>query len=331
MNARDLFVGGSVSVGAALAGLSLARFNMEMTALKAKLLTGSNIAKTRVGPVEYALAGEEGAPPVLVVHGIGGGYDQGLLVTELERNNPFRIIAVSRPGYLRTPLSVGATPEQQADAHAALLDALDVERVAIVGLSAGGPSSLLFALRHPDRCWALVMMSAVSGPLVPQLALWQKAVGALLNTDPGLWLFGRLAEDQLLQVSGISADLFERISNDPSKLRVVRSILEPLPISLRRAGFNADMRQFPQLPVYPMEDVRVPTMVVHGTADTIVPPTHAAFVEGRVPDAQALFVEGGGHLCAATHKEQVLPRVTEFLMSHAPARVNSPQLTASPM
>jgi pimeloyl-ACP methyl ester carboxylesterase len=217
MGMRNIVFAGSAAAGTAIGGLMLARFKNDMTALKAKLQVGSKVADTALGPVEYALAGDQDGPPVLVVHGIGGGYDQGLLVTELEKNNPLRIISVSRPGYLRTPLWVGDTPEQQADAHKALLDSLGIERVAIVGMSAGGPSALAFALRHPDQCCGLVMISAVSGRLVPQLAWWQKLVGALLNTDPGLWLFGALAEDQLLSISGISKDLFELISKDPAK------------------------------------------------------------------------------------------------------------------
>jgi pimeloyl-ACP methyl ester carboxylesterase len=236
----------------------------------------------------------------------------------LQKENPFRLIAVSRPGYLRTPLEVGTTAEDQADALAALLDSLGIERVAVVGISGGGPATLMFALRHPERCWALAMVSAVSGHLIPQLALWQKVAGVLLNTDPGLWLFGPLAEKELLALSTIDDALLERISEDPEKLHVVMSILHPLPASSRRAGFNADMKLFSQAPRYPIENVRIPTLVVHGTADMVVPREHGEFVANGVPGAELLLIEGGGHLCAATHKEQVLPRVIDFLSEHAP-------------
>ena len=74
----------------------------------------------------------------------------------------YRFIAVSRPGYLRTPAEVGKTPEEQADAFAALLDALKVDKAIMTGISAGGPPSMQFALRHPDRCAALLLVSAVT-------------------------------------------------------------------------------------------------------------------------------------------------------------------------
>src|SRR5574341_959670 len=73
----------------------------------------SRIADTSNGPIEYAMQGE--GPAVLVIHGCPGGYDQGLVAARLTRDPSFKFIAPSRPGYLRTPLKVGRTPEAQAD------------------------------------------------------------------------------------------------------------------------------------------------------------------------------------------------------------------------
>jgi hypothetical protein len=77
------------------------------------LAAASRVVRTPRGSVEFADAGEEG-PAVLVVHGTPGGYDQGLVVWEVLEGSPYRAIAVSRPGYLRTPLEVGRTPAEQA-------------------------------------------------------------------------------------------------------------------------------------------------------------------------------------------------------------------------
>ncbi len=54
---------------------------------------------------------------------------------------------------------------------------------------------------------------------------------------------------------------------------------------------------------------------MHGTDDRVVPFAHAQFVAGRVAGAQLVPVEGGGHFCAVIYKEQVLPRLIEFLQS----------------
>ena len=103
-----------------------------------RISVGSQIVETPCGPIEYAVAG--GGPPVLVVHGAGGGYDQGMDFSKPLVQSGFRVIAMSRFGYLRTPLPADASAAAQADAHACLLDALHIQRVAVVGASAGAPS-----------------------------------------------------------------------------------------------------------------------------------------------------------------------------------------------
>src|SRR5262245_41477186 len=85
-----------------------------------KLEAGSRIASTARGEIEYAVVGE--GTPSLYIHGTPGGYDQGLAGRKAypELYATAKTISVSRPGYLRTPLSSGETFEQQADLFAAL-------------------------------------------------------------------------------------------------------------------------------------------------------------------------------------------------------------------
>jgi 2-hydroxy-6-oxonona-2,4-dienedioate hydrolase len=131
-------------------------YREEIRRARARVAAGSRMLETASGPIEYAEAGE--GQPVLVIHGAGGGYDQGLdLAAGLVRYG-YRVITVSRFGYLRTPLPRDASPAAQADAHAAVLDALHIPRCAVFGVSAGGPSALQLALRHPDRVTALILM-----------------------------------------------------------------------------------------------------------------------------------------------------------------------------
>jgi pimeloyl-ACP methyl ester carboxylesterase len=73
----------------------------------------------------------------------------------------YRYIIPSRAGYLRTPLSVAETPQEQAHAFAALLTALGIDRVATTASSGGGPSALQFAMQYPDRCSALILEECI--------------------------------------------------------------------------------------------------------------------------------------------------------------------------
>jgi 2-hydroxy-6-oxonona-2,4-dienedioate hydrolase len=139
-----------------MAGFTYASYQHDIRASRERVATGSRLAQTPCGPIEYAVAGE--GPPVMLVHGAGGGFDQGLEFGAPLVRNGLQIIAMSRFGYLRTPLPHDASPAAQADAHACLLDALGVSRAAVIGASAGAPSAMQFALRHPARCNALVLL-----------------------------------------------------------------------------------------------------------------------------------------------------------------------------
>ena len=137
------------------------RFRADVQLNRERLLSGSDIVSTEeFGDIEYAVQGQ--GLPVLLAHGAGGGYDQGLLIGENYVGDGHRFIAPSRFGYVRSSIPENGSPAAQADAYAALLDTLGVERVGVVAFSDGGPSGLQFALRHPERCEALVMISAKS-------------------------------------------------------------------------------------------------------------------------------------------------------------------------
>ena len=73
-----------------------------------RVMSGSQVIQTACGPIEYATRGE--VLPVMVIHGAGGGYDQGLFISEIFLNGDFRVIAPSRYGFLQTPLPINATP-----------------------------------------------------------------------------------------------------------------------------------------------------------------------------------------------------------------------------
>src|SRR5215218_9593374 len=140
---------GTVVVG--FVAMLYASFADGMRAARARLeRLGSRVVETECGPIEYATYGE--GPPVLMVHGIFGGFDQGLVFARGILGERLHSIVPTRFGYLRTPMPHGASPASQADAHACLLDALGVERVAVVGTSSGAASAIQFALRHRERC-----------------------------------------------------------------------------------------------------------------------------------------------------------------------------------
>ena len=104
---------------------------------------------TDLGPVGLVRAGS--GPPVLMIHGTPGGTDSSLAMGRFLVAGGFHLIAPARPGYPGTELGGRQTIDDQADLHAALLDALGIERAAVITWSGGGPSGYRLAVRHPGR------------------------------------------------------------------------------------------------------------------------------------------------------------------------------------
>ncbi len=98
------------------------------------------MVETNCGFIEVAIQGE--GEPVLVIHGIAGGFDQGLGMSQSSLGVGYKVIAPSRFGYLGTSMPANATPASQADAYVCLLDALHLEKVAVMANSAAGTSAV---------------------------------------------------------------------------------------------------------------------------------------------------------------------------------------------
>jgi pimeloyl-ACP methyl ester carboxylesterase len=290
-------------------------------------MTPSSVAvpvtiRTARGPVEYATTGE--GPTFLALHGIMGGWDQSLLLARTVGSPRFRALALSRPGYLGTPLAAGRTPEEQADLYAATLDALGVERAAVVAASGGGPSAIRFALRHRDRCWALVLVSSVGEPTTERLSLSAHLKMWLARR---VWFAERIRRRIERDPEGAARrairdpEVRARTLADPEAGPLFRTLLglKGDRIWLRIDGTKQDVL-VGRASTPPLEDVRVPTLIVHGTQDRVVPfAQHGAVLARRIPGAELLTVEGGEHVALFTHRPLVQARVDAFLHAHAPA------------
>lgn len=276
---------------------------------------------TRLGPVEYVELGE--GPVVLALHGAMGGYDQSLLIARTIGAQGYRYIAVSRPGYLGTPLSAGESPEAQADLCAALLEALGVGQAAVMAVSGGGPCAMHFALRHAERCWSLVLVSTcgeiidtplpLSFHIMTFLARWPPIVNAMRK---------RAARNPERAASRSISDpaVRARTLADPEVGPLFKALLASTSdrVEQRLAGTQNDIA-ITRGTTYPLEAIRVPTLVVHGTQDPLVPfERHAKALVSRIPGAELVRVDEGEHVAIFTHNQEVRERVARFLRAHAP-------------
>jgi pimeloyl-ACP methyl ester carboxylesterase len=268
--------------------------------------------ETALGPVELARAGV--GPPVLFIHGTPGGWDSSVAMGRFLVEAGFEVLGPSRPGYLATPLNGRATIDDQADLHAALLDAIGCERAGVVTWSGGGPSGYRLAMRHPSRVCALVAFAAVSQRyqepngstkerLVMQTTPGNRLLRLLIEHAPRqtvsatLKAEGDLSEDEL---RNLVAEVFE----DDRELDVVLTMARIMgDYKNRRAGMENDWLRFDGIDFLELEKIKTPTLVINGSADIDVPPQHSAYAAARIPGAEHLIMDRGTHLCLFVHPE----------------------------
>ena len=270
------------------------------------LQSASQLVETAAGTIEYSLEGPPDAPVLLAIHGTPGGYDQAP-----EPEPDYQVLSPSRPGYLRTPLSVGQTPQEQAAAYVALLDALDMQRVVVLGSSGGGPSALAFAAAYPQRTAALILIEAVTASMPIE------EPPAMFRNDFALWLAMSslaLQGDQAVVETLVPDPANQaRILNDPERLHKFSNLMwSTWPPSLRAAGWDNDNVQMANLELA-AANVRVPTLIVHGSADASVPVSQSEDVAQRIANARLVVIPDADHMMPFTHEEEMGAAVDKFL------------------
>jgi pimeloyl-ACP methyl ester carboxylesterase len=278
----------------------IARYRRDM-GLARERVARSAIANTARGPIEYAEAGA--GDPVLIVHGAGGGFDQGLDIGAALASHGFRVIAMSRFGYLRTGLPADASPTAQADAHTSLLDALQIQQAAILGASAGAPSSMQLALRHPGRCRALVLVVPVA--FVPHSEGSAPGAGTtatevlfrtVLQSDFLFWAGIQYSPTTLIRWVLATPPAAVARASPQEQARIDQTLNHALPISLRGLGLRNDVAVIARLPRYDLEQIAVPTLAISAADDGFGTLDGARYTAAHIAHARLVAYPDGGHM-----------------------------------
>ncbi|MGB8380161.1 MAG: alpha/beta hydrolase, partial [Dermatophilaceae bacterium] len=276
MTIRMLIAAMTATMAGLAAGATRA-YRRDLTAARHRLsAVARHQVNTSFGTVEYAESGV--GDPVLVSHGIFHGCDGGLLSVRSILHER-RIIAPSRFGYLGSDLPAGASPQDQADAFAALLDHLNVPQADVVGISAGTTAALAFARRHPDRTRHLVVLSGSfpGDPMAVAPPEWAK----LFYADLPLWVMKKVARAQFARLMGVPAGF----PKTPEQAQDMDEMLESIfPIGPRAAGavFDAYVSN-PAVNDLPIEKITVPTIIIHAKDDPLCAFASAEQAAHRIP------------------------------------------------
>ena len=284
--------------------------------------------------IEYDTIGNPASPPLLLIMGLGGQLihwdddfcrqlaDRGLFIIRFDNRDTglsTRFEAAGLPDMselLDARLQGQSIPapytlDDMADDAAKLLEALDIEKAHICGSSMGGMIAQTLAMRHPQRLLSLTSIYSTTGnPDLPQPQ--PAAMEALLTPQPverQAYIDFNVITMQAIAGSGFPFD--EHFIRSISARAYDRAFYPP--------GVGRQM-----MAVMAQEDrtsalgsVTVPTLVIHGTADPLVPPAHGQATADAIPGAQLLLVEGMGH--DLPHTKEPWPRVIDAIVEHTKA------------
>lgn len=304
-----------------LGGLALAGGGYAMGAFReagrkadSRLFAQGSLIETRAGALESVVAGD--GPPLMMIHGTGGGFDQGLLFAASLRQRGFRIIAPSRFGYLGSAFPDDASPARQADTLIALLDHQDLERLPVVGGSAGVLTAAEFALRHPARCSHLGLLvpaaNLTNRDPVQFTAFQRLAVDAVPGSDFWFWSLSRLAPGQMIRTLLATGPALLDHVPEAERKRAMAILNQIFPITrkvdgLRNDGFWAGT---PSPNAY--DRIAVPTLILSCEDDHFGTAATARLLAERIPKAEITIYPTGGHIWLG-HDADVAERISGFV------------------
>lgn len=292
-------------------------FQRDLQFHRERVANGSRMLETRCGPVELAEAGE--GTPLLLVHGSGGGFDQGMAAGADLAARGLRVIAPSRFGYLRTPYPADASAEAQADQFACMLDALGIARVAVLGVSAGANSAMQFAIRHPQRTSALALLvpAAYKPTGLPASAprsasTTERLLMRIVTSDLVFWLTRTFARDTLVRTVLATPPQEFHAADAAEQARANLMLERIMPIEARIQGLLNDSRIAGNPPRYALEAIRTRTLLVSMRDDLYGTYASAEYTAKHIAGASFVGYERGGHAWLGHHRE-IVDRIAEFV------------------
>jgi class 3 adenylate cyclase len=196
------------------------------------------------------------------------------------------------------------TLEERMDDVRAVMDAAGSERAALMGVSEGGPMSILFAATYPERTQALLLIGAEIKEETTDDWPWGEATRE--EFEEGMRLIGERWG------AGRAAQFFFPDHPDPEWIRGWFGKLQNASMTPRdaeafqRMAFDIDVRDV-------VPTVRVPTLVVHRVDDNICHVENGRYLAANIPDARYVELSGATHIPWAEGSDEILAEIREFL------------------
>jgi pimeloyl-ACP methyl ester carboxylesterase len=269
--------------------------------------------------VSYRVTGDEANPPVVLLHGIARSLDDFADQHEL-LSDDFRVYSVDLAGFGESdPLPGKSTLPGITDAVAAFLDELGETRPAhLVGNSLGGAVAMLLALRYPDRVRSLVLVDSAGFGSEVTIALRVLAVRPL-----GRWLLSHpsRAGSQRIERAIFRDQSFVTDARIDRAFALARRAHGPtVMVDLCRSlgTFRGVRRPWRDALIAATATAAVPTLVVWGSNDLILPAIHLEAAKRLLPHARTYLFDNTGHMPQIERAAEFAQLIREFWASAVP-------------
>jgi 3-oxoadipate enol-lactonase len=242
-------------------------------------------------------------PTVVLVHGLGGNATYTWKKITAPLAEEFHVVAYDLRGSGRSEVTPGPySIEQLADDLAALLDAVGLERVGVIGHSLGGGIGLRCAATHPDRIAAVVGVGAVA-ELSEQAQANMKVRGDTVEAE-GM-------ADVAVAVATMGLAPSFREANPDQFQEYVTLLAANVP-----AGYAAQCRALSAMRAPYLESIQAPVLLVAGELDQSSPPAMNHANAARIPNARVVEIAGCAHIIPWEKPAELLAAASPFLKEH---------------
>lgn len=269
------------------------------------------------GSIQYKIINNDGIP-VLIIHGIIGGYDQGIQTGISLLPNNQKILSISRFGYLESNLPKNPTPINQCKAYIEALDQSNIDKVFIIATSAGGTIALKFAILYPERITGIILIG--SGYPTPDLSKGPTGPPSFIYRDFIFEFMLNNMQGTLLNMFGVTKKEYEMVDlNEKNKLNNLFNTI--LPINPRRKGIINDEKVInPDMSVnfsdYVLEEIDCPVLILHAKNDPMAKYEEMQTASKRFKNFQIILYETGGHVLFG-HDEETRRHISNFILQNS--------------
>ena len=260
------------------------------------------IAKTENLDIYYEIIGQ--GEPLVMIRGISSNVDHWYEQVPV-LSKKYRLLIFDNRGIARTsdPGGSFSTRDMAADT-VALMEAVGIDKAHVLGYSMGGMIAQEMALTHPQKVHGLILVSTDCGI---SLRIKAKPEFSGLFTE-----MIRLGTNEAKQAAAACLFSKQTLETRPDIIQRYAEVSARFPASQHTLS-----RQWAAITRHDacdrLADISSPTLVITGSEDELIPPENAKVMAERIPDAQMISIDGGGHQFLLEQPEAFNEAVMGFL------------------